>query len=140
MPFRIVPKKPGWQSGVALCFRLFTCITLWNPKDCACFARFCRQPPILMEASFQRTGACLHPAFERLWNLKSVYFIPCFCLKSVLIDKILQKWLVNRQNFAILQKNIAKAIPTRKKSIVNASISIAKNLLNSFMIVPFQII
>ena len=40
------------------------------------------------------------PAFERHWNLKSVYFIPCFCLKSVLIDKILQKRLVNRQNFA----------------------------------------
>jgi len=39
-------------------------------------------------------------------NLKSVFFIPCFCLKSVLIDKILQKRLVNRQNFAILQKNV----------------------------------
>ena len=34
-------------------------------------------------------------------NLKSVYFMPCFYLKSVLIDKILQKRLVNRQNFAI---------------------------------------
>ena len=39
-------------------------------------------------------------------NLKSVYFMPCFYLKSVLIDKILQKRLVNRQNFAILQKNV----------------------------------
>ena len=71
--FRIVLKKPGWQSGVAFCFRLFTCISLWNPKDCSCFARFCRQPPILMEAGFQRTGACLHPASRgspsglRLW-------------------------------------------------------------------------
>ena len=37
---------------------------------------------------------------EKSWgngvdNLKSVFFMPCFCLKSVLIDKILQKRLVN---------------------------------------------
>ena len=41
------------------------------------------------------------PLSKDFGNLKSVYFIPCFCLKSVLIDKILQKRLVNRQNFAI---------------------------------------
>ena len=41
---------------------------------------------------------------DRVDNLKSVYFTPCFCLKSVLIDKILQKVFVKRQNFAILQK------------------------------------
>lgn len=40
------------------------------------------------------------PLLRDFGNLKSVYFIPCFCLKSVLIDKILQKRLVNRQNFA----------------------------------------
>ena len=39
-------------------------------------------------------------------NLKSVYFMSCFYLKIVLIDKILQKRLANRQNFAILQKNV----------------------------------
>ena len=44
------------------------------------------------------------PLSKDFVNLKSVYFIPCFCLKSVLIDKILQKELVKRQNFAILQK------------------------------------
>ena len=41
-----------------------------------------------------------NPLLRDFGNLKSVYFIPCFCLKSVLIDKILQKRLVNRQNFA----------------------------------------
>ena len=40
------------------------------------------------------------PLLRDFGNLKSVYFIHCFCLKSVLIDKILQKRLVNRQNFA----------------------------------------
>ena len=41
------------------------------------------------------------PLLRDFGNLKSVYFIPCFCLKSVLIDKILQKRLAKRQNFAI---------------------------------------
>ena len=40
------------------------------------------------------------PLLRDFGNLKSVFFTPCFCLKSVLIDKILQKRLVNRQNFA----------------------------------------
>lgn len=44
------------------------------------------------------------PLSKDFVNLKSVYFMPCFCLKSVLIDKILQKALVKRQNFAILRK------------------------------------
>ena len=44
------------------------------------------------------------PLSKDFVNLKSVYFMPCFCLKSVLIDKILQKLLVKRHNFAILQK------------------------------------
>ena len=30
------------------------------------------------------------PLSKDFGNLKSVYFTPCFCLKSVLIDKILQ--------------------------------------------------
>ena len=40
------------------------------------------------------------PLLRDFGNLKSVYLMPCFCLKSILIDKILQKRLVNRQNFA----------------------------------------